>query len=166
VKEELEPMREMLRQRRANNLISEEDYMTQMGKLNEDEHGRRMDIEIEYSDKEAAINEQLELARLECEAEQKSLLKDRQTQEKMAMFSCMMQKMSEGDQMKQYLEMQMKEAQKEQDQFRAMAMREKDKKIAEMEKDKEKKMQELADRQDRMFDWEEHMQRDQDKIME
>ena len=47
-----------------------------------------------------------------------------------------------------------------------MAMREKDKKIAEMEKEKEKKMQELADRQDRMFDWEEHMQRDQDKIME
>jgi hypothetical protein len=160
VKEELDPMREMLKQRRVNNLITEEDYLAQLSKLNSQEHDRRMDIEIEYADKEAEINEQLELTRLQCEAEQKSMLKDRQTQEKMAMFSAMMQKMNQGDNMKQYLQMQLNDAVKEQEQFKKQAMQEKDRKIAQMEKEKEKKMQELADRQDRMFDWEEHMQRD------
>lgn len=38
-----------------------------------------MEIEIEYADKEAEINEQLERTRLESEAEMKSVLKDRQT---------------------------------------------------------------------------------------
>mmetsp|Transcript_11781 Transcript_11781/g.16008 ORF Transcript_11781/g.16008 Transcript_11781/m.16008 type:complete len:118 (+) Transcript_11781:3617-3970(+) len=117
-----------------------------MENLNRDEHDRRMDIEIEYADKEAAINEELELVRLEAEAEQKGALKDRQTQEKIAMFQAMMSKMSEGDQMKQYLEMQMKDAERELAQFKYQAEREKDRKIAEMEKEKERKMQELADR--------------------
>lgn len=57
LKEEFEPMREILRQRQANNLISDEDFKHQMEKINKDEHDRRMEIEIEYSDKEAEANE-------------------------------------------------------------------------------------------------------------
>lgn len=97
LKEEFEPQKEILNQRRANNLISEDDYKTQMENLNKDEHDRRMEIEIEFADKEADANEQLEKARIEAENEQKKVLKDRQTQEKLMMFSVMMQKMEDGD---------------------------------------------------------------------
>ena len=77
LKEEFDPMREVLRQRQANNLISEEDYKNQMERLNKDEHDRRMDIEIEYADKEAEMQEELEKAKIEAENEMKKLLKDR-----------------------------------------------------------------------------------------
>lgn len=156
----------MLRQRQANNLISDEDFKNQMERLNKDEHDRRMDIEIEYSDKEAEVQEELEKARLEAENEQKKVLKDRQTQEKLIMFNEMMKNMDNGDQMKQYLEMQKRDAEKELEAFRKKADREKDKKIADIEVEKERKMQELADRQDRMFNWEDRVKRDEDKIME
>jgi len=137
-----------------------------MEKLNKVEHDRRMEIEIEHADKEAEINEQLERARHEAEAEQKAVLKDRQTQEKVAMFGAMMKKMDDGDNMKQYLEMQMKDATREAVQFKEQAEREKDRRIAEMETEKERQMQELMDRQERMFDWDDRQNRDQDKIME
>lgn len=52
LKEEYEPLREVLRQRQANNLISDDDYKNQMERLNKEEHDKRMDIEIEYSEKE------------------------------------------------------------------------------------------------------------------
>lgn len=166
LKEEFEPMREVLRQRQANNLISEDDYKNQMERLNKDEHDRRMDIEIEYADREAAVQEELEKARLEAENEQKKVLKDRQTQEKLIMFNEMMKNMDKGDQMKQYLEMQKRDAEKELDQFRKKADREKERSLAEIENEKERKMQELAERQERMFNWEDKIKRDEDKIME
>jgi len=68
-----------------------------MDRLNKEEHDKRMDIEILYSDKEAEINEELEKARLEAENEQKKVLKDRQTQEKLIMFNEMMKNMDNGD---------------------------------------------------------------------
>lgn len=79
LKEEFDPLREVLRQRQANNLISENDYKNQMESLNKTEHDRRMDIEIEYADKEAEIQEDLEKAKIEAENEQRKVLKDRQT---------------------------------------------------------------------------------------
>lgn len=60
-------------------MISEDDYKNQMERLNKDEHDRRMDIEIEYADKEAEIQEELEKAKIDAENEQKKVLKDRQT---------------------------------------------------------------------------------------
>ena len=77
-----------------------------------------------------------------------------------------MDKMDDGDNMKQYLEMQIKDAVKEQKQFRDQAEHEKNRRINELELEKERKMQELMDRQERMFDWEDKMNRDGDKIME
>lgn len=52
-----------------------------------------MDIEIEYNDREADANEELEKARIEAESEQKKVLKDRQTQEKLIMFNEMIKNM-------------------------------------------------------------------------
>lgn len=147
LKEEYEPLREMLRQRQANGLISDEDYRNHMERLNKEEHDKRMDIEILYSDKEAAANEELEKARLDAENEQKKVLKDRQTQEKLIMFNEMMKSMDPGEnQMKQYLEMQKRDAEKELDAFRKRSDREKEKKISDIELEKERKMQELAER--------------------
>jgi len=68
--------------------------------------------------------------------------------------------------MKQYLEMQKRDAEKELEAFRKKSDREKERKIADMELEKERKMQELSDRQERMFDWDSKSKRDEDKIME
>lgn len=68
--------------------------------------------------------------------------------------------------MKHYLEMQKRDAEKELEAFRKKADKEKDKSIANIETEKERKMQELMDRQDRMFNWEDKIKRDEDKIME
>jgi len=82
------------------------------------------------------------------------------------MFNEMMKNMDKGDQMKQYLEMQKRDAEKELEQFRKKADREKERNLADIEQEKERKMQELADRQDRMFNWEDKVKRDEDKIMD
>ena len=68
--------------------------------------------------------------------------------------------------MKQYLEMQKRDAEKELEQFRKKADREKERNLADIDQEKERKMQELADRQDRMFNWEDKVKRDEDKIMD
>lgn len=82
------------------------------------------------------------------------------------MFQAMISKMDDGDNMKQYLEMQMKDAKREEAQFRDQADRDLERKIVEMEQEKERKMQELMERQERMFDWNEKLDRDEQKIME
>jgi len=50
-----------------------------MERLNAEMAERKLDIEIEYSDKEKAYTEELENIKQEAENEQKKLLKDRQT---------------------------------------------------------------------------------------
>ena len=82
------------------------------------------------------------------------------------MFNEMMKNMDKGDSMKQYLELQKRDAEKELELFRKKADKEKDKLINNIEVEKERKMQELMDRQDRMFNWEDKVKRDEDKIME
>ena len=106
-----------LRKMKADGLLGDEDYENQMEVLNKEEQDKKMDIEISYADKEAEINEDLEKAKLEAEAEQKGLLKDRQTAEKVAMFKKMMDSMDENDEMKKYLEQQTREAEVEQKKY-------------------------------------------------
>lgn len=68
--------------------------------------------------------------------------------------------------MKQYLEMQKRDAEKELEHFRKKTDKEMEKRINDIELEKERKMQELVDRQERMFNWEDRIKRDEDKIMD
>jgi len=61
-----------------------------MDRLTSEMSEKKMDIEIEYSEKEKQLKDDLEQIKLEAEAEQKKILKDRQTQEKMLMFQKLM----------------------------------------------------------------------------
>lgn len=76
---EFEPQKEMLRNKRKAELLSDEDFTRQMERLNTELAERKLDIEIEYSDKEKEYTEELEKIKLDAESEQKKLLKDRQT---------------------------------------------------------------------------------------
>lgn len=125
-----------------------------------------MDIEIHFADKEKELQEDVERAKLEAENEQKKLLKDRQTEEKVAMFKKMMDNMEEGDQMKNYLEQQSRDAETERNKYGRALEREKHKKIDDMEAEKERKMQELMDRHERMFNWEDQVKTSEDAMME
>jgi hypothetical protein len=50
-----------------------------MDRLSNELTEKKMDVEIEYSEKEKQLREDLEKIKLEAEAEQKKILKDRQT---------------------------------------------------------------------------------------
>ena len=137
-----------------------------MDKLNEEENEQIMDVEIKYSDKEKAVKEEIERVKLEHEAEQKNLLKDRQTREKMVMFEQMMKNLDDGDAMKQYLDKNIRDNERELEHFVKKNERDKQKRIEEMEAAKNKKMQDLLERQKRMFNWEEQIAKDEQKHMD
>jgi len=64
-------------------------------KLTQEESERQQDIEIEFADKEKEVREELERLKIEAEQDQKKLLKDRQTQERITMFSELMNSLDE-----------------------------------------------------------------------
>lgn len=84
--QEFEPQKELLRSKRQKGLIDEDEFTRQMERLNTEMAERKMDLDIEYADKEKAVTEELEKIKLDAETEQKKILKDRQTQEKLVMF--------------------------------------------------------------------------------
>jgi len=57
--------------------------------------------------------DEIDHIKIDAEAEQKKMLKDRQTQEKMAMFQALIKNMDEKDQMKQYLDRVVKDSERE-----------------------------------------------------
>jgi len=52
LKEEYEPQRQLLQQRKEAKLISDEDYAQQLERINQEEHDKKNDIEIEFGEKE------------------------------------------------------------------------------------------------------------------
>lgn len=138
-----------------------------MERLNTEMAERKMDLDIEYSDKEKAVTEELERIKLDAETEQKKILKDRQTQEKLVMFKKLMEAQGEENaSVKAYLQKQMSESEKELDAFKRKADRDKQKKIDDMEADKEAAMQALVNRQERMFNWEDKMKKQEMQFMD
>ena len=137
LKEEYEPQRQLLQQRKEAKLISDEDYAQQLERINQEEHDKKNDIEIEFGEKEKKLKDELEVARIDAETEQKKLLKDRQTQERTILFKEILNKMdaSESDGMAKYIEQQLKDTQRELDQFKSKAEKEKRAKIDQMEKE-------------------------------
>ena len=82
------------------------------------------------------------------------------------MFKRMMDSMDENDEMKKYLEQQTREAEVEQKKYERQQQKEKERKIAAMEAEKEAKLQELEERQARMFNWEDQVKASEDALME
>jgi len=95
--------RQMLKNRREKDLISAEEYKMELERLGKEEYERVCDLEIKFDDKEKQLREDLEKNRLEAEMQQKSLLKDRQTQEKLVMFQEIQKSLDEKDPIKNYL---------------------------------------------------------------
>lgn len=95
--------RQMLKNRREKDLISAEEYKMELDRLSKEEYDRTCELEIKFDDKEKEIREDLEKNRLEAELQQKTLLKDRQTQEKLVMFQEIQKSLDEKDPIKNYL---------------------------------------------------------------
>lgn len=79
LQEEFEPQRQFLRNKKAKGLLDEEKFKIVIDRLNDEQTEREHDVDLEYSEKEAALREELEKCRIDAECEQKKLLKDRQT---------------------------------------------------------------------------------------
>ena len=161
LKGEMEPQKEFLRQKKVKNLITPTEFQAGLDRLTQEETERAQDIEIAFNDKEKELREEIDHVKIDAEAEQKKLLKDRQTQEKMVMFSALMKNMEEKDQMKQYLDKALRDSEKELEQFRRKADKDKARKREQLEEAKKAKMIELQDRQQRMYSWEEQQKRDE-----
>ena len=69
VRQEYDLQRDLLKRRKGNGLVSDEEYSAAMDRLNKEEHEKKTDIEIAYAEKEAEIKEELEKAKLEAENE-------------------------------------------------------------------------------------------------
>jgi hypothetical protein len=83
------------------------------------------------------------------------------------MFKEIMSVMDADDnEMKEYLNSQVMESEQEIEVMKKKLDNEKNAKIREMEAEKERKMKELMERQERMFDWEAKVRKDEDKAME
>lgn len=67
--QEFEPQKELLRSKRQKGLIDEDEFTRQMERLNTEMAERKMDLDIEYSDKEKAVTEELEKIKLDAETE-------------------------------------------------------------------------------------------------
>lgn len=138
-----------------------------MDRLSNEMSERKMDVEIEYAEKEKELKADLEKIKLDAEVEQKKLLKDRQTQEKMLMFQKLMDNAGDSNEsVKEYLQKQMSDTEKELESFRRKADREKSKRVEEIQAAKEAEKDALLARQDRMFNWEEKMRKQEDRFME
>lgn len=164
--EEYEPQKEFLRQKRVKNLIGLDEFTAALERITVEETERHQDIEIAYADKEKAIKEELEMLKLQADAEQMKLLKDRQTKEKLIMFGELMKNMDEGDQMKNYLKKSVQEADRELTQFKMHQDKEKQARIQELKDEHEKKQAELLERQERLVNVEEMLKKDEAKHME
>ena len=161
LKGEMEPQKEFLRQKKVKNLITPTEFQAGLDRLTQEETERAQDIEIAFNNREKELREEIDHVKIDAEAEQKKLLKDRQTQEKMVMFSALMKNMDEKDQMKQYLDKALRDSEKELEQFRRKADKDKARKREQLEEAKKAKMIELQDRQQRMYSWEEQQKRDE-----
>jgi hypothetical protein len=95
--EEFEPIKQFLRQKRVKNLLSLEEFTAALERITNEETEKQQEIEISYADKEREIKEELELIKLQADAEQMKLLKDRQTRERILMLAHLMNAMEEGD---------------------------------------------------------------------
>lgn len=91
------------------NLIGLDEFTAALERITVEETERHQDIEIQYADKEKQIKDELEMLKLQADAEQMKLLKDRQTKERVIMFNELMKQMDEGDQMKNYLKKSVQE---------------------------------------------------------
>lgn len=86
VKSEYEPVKEFLRQKRVKGLLSLEEFTAALERITGEESERIADIEILYADKEKQIKQDLQVMKYQADNEQLKMLKDRQCQEKVAMF--------------------------------------------------------------------------------
>ena len=68
--------------------------------------------------------------------------------------------------MKQYLDKQSREAEIESHKYMKQQQKAKEKKIEEMENEKKRKMEELMERHDRMFSWEDEIKKSEDAMLE
>jgi hypothetical protein len=166
LREEYEPQKEFLRQKRVKNLIGLDEFTAALERITVEETERHQDIEIHYADKEKAIKDELEMLKLQADAEQMKLLKDRQTKERVLMFSELMKTMDESDQMKNYLKKSVQEQDRELTQFKMLMDKEKSARAQEVKDEHEQKVKELEQRQDRLVNVEEMLKKDEAKHME
>jgi len=69
LREEFEPQKEFLRQKRVKNLIGLDEFTSALERITVEETERGQDIEIMYADKEKSIKDELELLKLQADAE-------------------------------------------------------------------------------------------------
>lgn len=106
------------------------------------------------------------MLKLQADAEQMKLLKDRQTKERVAMFNELMKHMDDQDQMKNYLKKSVNDADRELQQYRVHLDNEKKQRMQELKEEHERKRIELEERQERLVNVDEMLKKDEAKHME
>jgi len=95
-----------------------DEFTAALERITNEEIEKQQDIEISHAESEREGKDQLEIIKLQADAEQMKLLKDRQTRERLLVFGQLVVTLEDGDQMKNYLKKSISEAERELTQFK------------------------------------------------
>jgi hypothetical protein len=160
---ELEPQYAFLKDKKSKGLIAANDYKARLEKLSEEESDRKMDIEIEYGEREQRLQDEVERLRLEKEASLKGELKQKQNIERRTALQELQRLHADQSTMAKYLKDQEKTVDKELRQFQKQTDKEKEEKLAAIEEARQTRVQEIREKEQAMLNWEGDAQSQEEK---
>lgn len=113
-----------------------------------------MDVEIEYSEREQRLQDEIERSRLEQEAALKENLKQRQHTEKRTALQELQRLHQDQGTLQKYLKEQEKGIDKELRQFKRQVEKDKTEALAKIEESKQARLQELNAKEQKLLNWE------------
>ena len=113
IQAEFEPQYRFLREKKSKGLIAPADYRARLERLTEAENDRKMDVEIEYNEREQRLTDEVERLRADKEAALLGHLKQHQGLEKRSALSELARLQQDSEVLRQYLEEQQRLSDKE-----------------------------------------------------
>jgi len=130
---EFAPQYAFLKEKKSKGLIGADDYKMRLEKLSEEESDRKMDIEIEFGEREQRLQDEAERLRLEKEAALKADLKQRQHLERRTALQELQRLHQDQGTLAKYLKEQEKDIDKELRQFKRQVEKDKAEKLAKID---------------------------------
>lgn len=151
---EFAPQYAFLKEKKSKGLIGAEDYKTRLEKLSEEESDRKMDVEIEFGEREQRLQDEAERLRLEKEAALKGELKQRQHLERRTALQELQHLYQDQGTLAKYLKEQEKDIDKELRQFKRQVEKDKVEKLAKIDEVRQARLQEIKDKEQKLLNWE------------
>lgn len=164
IRSEYDPQYHFLKDKKSKGLIAPNDYKARLEKLTEEENDRKMDVEIEYNEREQRLQEEIERLRLEKEAALKEGLHQLQNAERRTALQELQQLQQDSGALQQYLAEQQKVQEKELRQMQRQIEKEKADSLKAIEDERQRRLQEIRDKEEKMLNLEGRANAEEERI--